>query len=146
MKKLSILLFALIFVGVNINAQENKAETKVKEEVTEVDPASLAQAQLEAYNAKDIDAFLESYADDVKVYNFPDQLTMEGKEAMRPIYTRMFANVEDLHCEVINRMVLGNKVIDHEKITGFVKDDYFYAIAIYTIEANKIAEVRFLKP
>ena len=36
----------------------------------EITPESLAQKQLIGYNARDIEAFLEPYADDVEIYTF----------------------------------------------------------------------------
>lgn len=146
MKKGILTILACLFLVSNLTAQESKQDSIVSNKPNKLDPAILAQQQLDGYNARDIEAFLKPYAEDVKIYNFPNELSMEGKETMRPIYTEMFEKVKDLHCEVTNRMVLGNKVIDHEKITGFIEGDYYYAIAIYTIENNKISEVRFLKP
>ncbi len=108
-------------------------------------PEKLVRQQLEAYNARDIDAFLEPYADDLEVYNFPNNISGKGKENIRPQYESMFANLTDLNCEVVNRMVLGNTVIDHEKITGFPNTEYFEAIAIYKIENDKIAQVYFIR-
>ncbi|MEN0047290.1 MAG: hypothetical protein AAF806_09550 [Bacteroidota bacterium] len=43
-------------------------------------PKDLAQEQLDAYNNRDIDAFLIPYADSVKIYNFPNTLIMNSKE------------------------------------------------------------------
>ena len=80
-------------------------------------PRDLAQRQLNAYNARDIDAFLEPYADDVELYDLPDKLIMKGKEAMRNAYGKKFAKLPALHCELMNRMVIGNTVVDHERVT-----------------------------
>ncbi|MBL3655162.1 nuclear transport factor 2 family protein [Fulvivirga sp. 2943] len=107
-------------------------------------PEMLAQKQLNAYNARDIEAFLEPYAEDVKVYEFPNKLTMEGKEAMRKAYSGMFEKVTNLHCELVNRIVQGNTVIDQESVTGF-GEDKFEAIAVYKVKDGKIAEVYFLR-
>jgi len=99
---------------------------------------------LNAYNARDIDAFLESYSEDVKIFSFPNQLQSEGKEAMRQGYANMFENTPDLHCELVNRIVSGNTVIDQELVTGF-SNGPVKAIAIYKIKNHKIAEVYFVK-
>ena len=40
----------------------------------------MAQRQLIAYNIRNIEAFLEPYADDVEIYLYPDKLLMKGKE------------------------------------------------------------------
>ena len=107
-------------------------------------PEELAQQQLNGYNARDIDAFLEPYSEDVKIYGFPNKLQVEGKEAMRKGYANMFQNTPDLHCELINRIVQGDTVIDHEKVTGF-KNGPLNAVAIYKIKEGKIAEVYFIQ-
>ncbi|MEL6988875.1 MAG: amidohydrolase family protein, partial [Bacteroidota bacterium] len=75
--------------------------------ITKSSPEELAQQQLNAYNLRDIDAFLEPYSDTVKIFGFPDQPMMEGKEAMRKGYEGMFENTPNLHCKLLNRIVQG---------------------------------------
>ena len=105
----------------------------------------LAQQQLEGYNKRDIDLFLEPYSDSVEVYNFPNQMTMKGKEEMRVAYSGLFKNAPNLHCKLVSRMVHGNQVIDQELVTGFSNGMSIRAVAIYVIEDGKIAKVYFLK-
>ena len=108
-------------------------------------PEQLAQEQLDAYNARDIDAFLAPYSDSVEIYNFPNQINGKGKENIRPGYANMFQNSPDLHCELVNRIVLGNTVIDQEKVTGIPGLELLEAIAIYKIKDGKIAQVYFIR-
>lgn len=108
-------------------------------------PESLVQQQLDGYNARDIEGFLEPYAEDVEIFNFPDQPSGKGKANIRPRYERMFEQTPALHCELVNRMVLGNTVIDQEKVTGFPDGNILEAIAIYKIRNNKIAQVYFIR-
>jgi imidazolonepropionase-like amidohydrolase len=108
-------------------------------------PEALAQRQLNAYNARDIDAFLEPYADDVEIYNHPNELTYKGKEAMRKRYGEMFAKLPALHCELVNRTVMGNTVIDHERVTFGPARPAVEAIAIYKVENGKISRVYFVR-
>ena len=105
----------------------------------------LVQQQLQSYNSRDIDAFLEPYGENVEVYNFPNNISGKGKNYMKTNYKRLFSDSPSLHCEVINRMVLGNIVIDHEKITGLRGMNTIEAIAIYEIENDKIIKVYFIK-
>lgn len=110
--------------------------------------ARLAEAQLVAYNRRDIEAFLKPYSDTVKVYGSLSELQYQGIEAMRKTYTGWFNSLESLHCEVVNRIVVGNSVVDHEqcqfKRPGQPAKE-MEAIAIYKIWDNKIQEVYFLK-
>ena len=119
-----------------------KAQKEIKTITTL--PEQLAQAQLDAYNGHDLEAFLKPYAEDVKVYQFPNTLQFEGKETMRKNY-QFLEKTPDLHCELVNRIVEGNTVIDHENVTIDKDKPPFKAIAIYKIKDGKIAEVYFIQ-
>ena len=106
-------------------------------------PSALAQRQLNAYNLRNIDAFLEPYADDVEVYNYPNDLRFKGKETMRKGYSKIFDNTPNLHCELLGRIVQGNIVIDKEKVR--FGDKVMEAIAIYHVENDKIKKVYFIQ-
>jgi len=101
----------------------------------------LVQQQLNAYNAHDLDAFLEPYAEDVELYEFPGKLIMKGKDAMRKDY-EFITKVPKLYCKVQKRIIQGNMVIDHEEVSGFGPKP-LYAVAIYVIEFGKITKVYF---
>ena len=105
----------------------------------------LVQQQLNGYNARDIDAFLAPYSDDIEIYDFPDKLRKKGKDHIRNGYVNMFNNTPNLHCELKNRIILGNTVVDQEFITGFGNKDPLEALAIYKIEHGKIAKVYFVQ-
>jgi len=111
--------------------------------VSEVSPEAIVQKQLEAYNTRDIDAFLDTYSDNIKLYNFPEQLTTDGKDALRNGFSRFFKNTSDLHCEIKNRIIKGNKVIDEEYVTA--NGQHFTAVAIYEITNNQISKVTFIR-
>jgi imidazolonepropionase-like amidohydrolase len=109
-----------------------------------VTPEILAQQQLNAYNARNIDAFLAPYSDSVAIYSFNGQLLMQGKDQMRKGYEGMFEKITNLHCQLVNRIVQGNVVIDQESVTGFGPQP-LKAIAVYTIEKGKIQQVHFIQ-
>ena len=110
--------------------------------IIEDTPEALAQRQLNAYNSGNIEAFLEPYADDVEIYTFPDQLMFKGKDIMRTSYSQMFKAMPDLHCELENRIIQGNVVIDEERVQ--FGDKILEATAIYHIENGKIQKVFFI--
>ncbi|WP_299438876.1 amidohydrolase family protein [uncultured Aquimarina sp.] len=115
---------------------------KVKNLIEET-PEQVVQRQVNAYNARNIDAFMDTYADDIKIYNFPEKLSMSGKEEMRKSFHNMFEKVPNLYCEIKNRIVLGNKVVDREYVRFGEK--YSSVIAIYEITDGKISKVTFLQ-
>lgn len=112
-----------------------------KEELLPVTPEILAQQQLNAYNAGNLEAFLAPYSDSVKIYDQASgKLYMQGKEAMRTSYGKLFKMAPELHCQVVKRIVSGNTVVDEERVTG-MQDKPVTAVVIYTIERNKIVKV-----
>ena len=55
---------------------------------------------------------------------------------MRKLYSEIFKNTPNLHCELINRIVQGNTIIDKECVLFGEKT--LETVAIYYIENNKI--------
>jgi imidazolonepropionase-like amidohydrolase len=121
----------------------NKGVVFNPEKIIEETPTALAQRQLNAYNCRNIDAFLEPYSEDVEIYNYPDKLMYKGKEQMRKTYSKKFENTPNLHCELLGRIVQGNVVIDKERVQ--FGDKIVEATAIYHIENDKIKKVYFIK-
>ena len=105
---------------------------------------AVVQAQLEAYNARDLDAFIATYADDVKLFELPEKLLSEGTAAMREQYGTLFKD-ERLHATIVKRIVMADTVVDHERVRltfpqgpGTVE-----AIAIYEVRDGRITKVWF---
>ncbi|WP_420317499.1 nuclear transport factor 2 family protein [Ekhidna sp.] len=105
-------------------------------------PEELANEQLEAYNAQDIEAFLIPYSDSVEVFDGSGDLLYKGKETMRSQYAGMFERTPNLNCNLLNRISVGSTVIEHEEVT--FGDRKIYAIVMYKVAENKIQEVHFL--
>ena len=101
----------------------------------------LAQQQLNAYNAHDLEAFLEPYAEDVEIYQFPDKLQMKGKAEMRQQY-QFVKTTPGLHSNLLNRIVQRNMVIDQEEVM-LGEGRKIYGTAIYMVEGGKIRKVYF---
>lgn len=108
-------------------------------------PADVAQGQLDAYNAQDLDAFCRFFSDDVVLADLNGAVSGQGADALRARYAKLFAENPQNHAELLGRMVVGKVVIDHERITRSPDTAPFDAAAIYTIADGKIARVDFLK-
>ena len=104
------------------------------------------QRQLEAYNAHDLTRFVAEYADDVRVYRMPAaEPALAGKAAFAAHYANHRFNNKALHAEVVARIVSGNKVVDHERITG-LGPQVVEAIAVYEVVGGVIRTVWFFSP
>ena len=103
-----------------------------------MNPEAVIQRQLDAYNAHDLERFLACYAETVRVYRPPAvEPAVAGKSAFGTFYATQRFNRAGLHAEIVKRMVLGNKVIDHERITG-AREHPFEVAVVYDIAGGLI--------
>jgi imidazolonepropionase-like amidohydrolase len=107
-------------------------------------PEALVQRQLNAYNARDLEAFAATYADDVQVVGLDGKVQLRGMTDFKNDYRDMFVKLTKLHCQVVKRIVRGSFVIDEESVTG-VRPEPLRAVAIYEIRNGRIAVVRFIQ-
>ncbi len=113
----------------------------------EVPPLSIeniVQQQIEFYNAGNIEGFASTYADAITVYTFPDNtVTLSGKQALIERYTKTFK--KNMHAEIKNRSIVGNKVIDWEFATNGLTGETVSLMAIYEVDNNLISKVWFIR-
>lgn len=62
---------------------------------------------------------------------------------MKNTYAGMFLRVPNLYCEIEKRIVLGNKIIDKEKVR--MGKETIHAVAVYEVEKGKIKKVTFIR-
>lgn len=112
--------------------------------MTHLDPAAVVQAQLDAYNAKDIDALMRTYAPDARQFTLHGPLLAEGVAQIRPRYEARFAE-PDLHARLLSRTVLGNFVTDLEVVTrNFPEGEgSVEMLCIYEVVDGRIARASF---
>ena len=96
--------------------------------------AALIQSQLDAYNAKDIDALLATYAPDALQRTLDGTVLAQGRAALRERFLSRFAE-PDLHARLLSRTCMGAVVVDHELITRNFQD------GVGTVEMLCIYEV-----
>ncbi|MCL2559230.1 MAG: nuclear transport factor 2 family protein [Turicibacter sp.] len=103
-------------------------------------------AQLAAYNNRDIEKFIVNFSVDCVVEDGEGNVLMVGRSAMYESYKKMFAVSPDLHCRLASRVVVGQYVLDEERVTGRNGiDGEGHVVAVYRIENEEIVHVRFLR-
>jgi hypothetical protein len=109
--------------------------------------ADLATAQLAAYNAKDLDAFCDCYAEDVRVLDADGRPTLEGLAAFRERYAGLFAGWEAIGATVSTRLLLEPHVVDDEAWWRSRPGEHQAGRVLvrYTARAGRIAIVEFLR-
>lgn len=113
----------------------------------EMTPEQVVQKQLETYNQRDINGFMSLIAENVTFHAFSDgKITMAGASACKEFYSNLFEASPNLHSTVLQRTIFGNKIIDHERITGRNGNkDIVELILIYEIEKELITKVTVLR-
>lgn len=98
------------------------------------DVLSPVQGQFEAYNARDLECFLQYFHEDVIVYRaHQPQAAIVGKANLADFYRTQRFNLPTLKAELLSRTTMGNKVFDFERITG---------VAAAPVEMAAVFEVR----
>lgn len=108
-------------------------------------PAEIVQAQFDAYNAQDVEAFCRFYADDAVLASHNGAVLAEGLEAVRARHVNLFKTHPQNKATLINRIAFGDIVIDHEDVERAPGGERFQVAAIYAVKNGKIARVDFAR-
>ena len=108
-------------------------------------PFDVVRAQLDAYNAKDIEGFMRYWAKDARMYAHPDTLLCEGHAAIRARHADRFRE-PDLYARLIDRQVIGDTVIDRERVTRTFPEGRgeIDVVGIYEVKDGLITRVWFI--
>lgn len=107
-------------------------------------PETIVQNQLNAYNAKDLDAWLATYAVDAKQFALGGELLAAGHAAIRARTAPRFTE-PNLFAKLLSRTVIGNVVIDHEEVTRTFPEGpgHVELVCIYQVAHGKIQSATF---
>ncbi len=105
---------------------------------------TLVQRQLDAYNNKDIDGWLNTYATDAQQFNLHGECTASGHDEMRQRIAVRFEE-PDLYAKLLSRIVMDNIVVDHEVITRNFAEGKgeIEMLCIYEIQNDLIVKASF---
>ncbi|GAB3456320.1 nuclear transport factor 2 family protein [Massilia terrae] len=112
--------------------------------MTSTSPLAVVQAQLDAFNAKDLDALMRAYAPDAEQFTLHGERIAKGHEDLRARYTIRFAE-PDLHARLLSRTVMGGFVTDLELITRNFPEGVgtLEMLCVYEVKDGRIARASF---
>lgn len=97
---------------------------------------------MSAYNRHDLDAFLETYAEGVELFTYPDKSLGRGKQHLRSIFEPMFE--EGLvQVTVHHQLAKDSYVVNHETVDDGDKQTEY--ISVYEVRGDLIRSVRFVR-
>lgn len=132
--RIFVLTFSLFF-GFQLAAQEN------------IDALKVVQMQLDAYNQRDLKTFASLFSEDITfVEHSNGKPSISGKAQLLERFGSFFQASPELRSNLAGRLVMGNKVIDHEKITGARgSDDIYELMVVYEIHEGLISKVTTIR-
>jgi uncharacterized protein (TIGR02246 family) len=105
----------------------------------------LAQKQLDAYNAQDLETYVSCFAEDCVISGLNGAATETSRDAIKARYAKAFAAFPRNKAYLKGRVATGNIVVDHELVIRAPGGEQFEIIAIYTFRDGLIARVDFAK-
>ena len=103
---------------------------------------SIVQAQVDAYNRHDIEAFTATYSEDATYTRLDSgEVVIAGRLDVRKAFGDLFVANPSVHVEITNRITLGRYVIDREVITGREGQPTGHVVAIYEVVDGLIRRV-----
>src|SRR5258706_1467197 len=106
---------------------------------------AIAQKQLDAYNAQDLESYVSFFAPDCVVSGLNGVPTETSRDALQARYAKAFAQFPQNKAVLKNRIAVGNSVVDHELVIRSPSGEQFEIIAIYTFKDGLISRVDFAK-
>lgn len=109
-------------------------------------PEQVVAHQLDAYNARDIDMFMDFWDLEAEIYQHPDTLLAKGYGDIRARHVVRFLE-PDLKAHLISRVVIGNKVVDTERVTRNFPNGKgeIDVVGIYDVQGGHIKKAWFIQ-
>jgi NADH-quinone oxidoreductase subunit E len=85
-------------------------------EVDRMSNLDVAQKQLDAYNAQDLETYVSYFAPDCVISGLNGTPTETSRDAIKARYAKAFAQFPQNKAELKNRIAVGNTVVDHELV------------------------------
>ncbi|MES2594761.1 MAG: nuclear transport factor 2 family protein [Verrucomicrobiota bacterium] len=105
------------------------------------DPTSIVQRQLDAYNARDLEELMATYADDAQLFEHPSTLLASGAAILRERFELRFQE-RNLHAQLLSRVVMGQTVVDYEEVSRTFPEGpgKIRLMMVYEVRDDKIAK------
>jgi hypothetical protein len=105
----------------------------------------VVDAFIAAYNAHDATTFAAQFAEGANAYEHPGELAQEGPAGLEAYYARRFQELPYLRTEILHRIVIGDYVIDHERVQRAADQEPFDTLAINLVRDGKIQRLDIVR-
>jgi hypothetical protein len=88
---------------------------------------------LDAYNALDSIRFASYFCEDATVYEHPGKIMLHNRAEIQLHYKKIFNEYPLNQAEVLNRIILGARVVDHERIIRHPEESPIDVVVLYEL-------------
>ena len=127
-------IFVMFFLSLSFGiAQEQKITPT---------PLEIVNQRMALCNQHNFEGFIKLYAEDVRIYTYPDKLLGTGTEKITSIFKPKFV-AKSIQVRIVGQMNNGSHVINHEIVTEDGKETKY--VSIYEVRDGLITSVRFVR-
>lgn len=112
---------------------------------TPASPEEVVRAYTDAANRHDLEAFLALYAPSIRKFRFPGEMTSEGIEHNRAVYSKAFPAAPRLQIEILQLFSVGDKVVVHDRVTGRPDGKTAEEITVYQVQDGRITNIVYVE-
>lgn len=128
--KYSIIVFAILLLPGSLAAQNKQADMSIEKKVMQI---------FEYSNTQNWAELRETCADTMKMYSLSGAVIMNNPDDLIAYFKSNYAKFPNERSKIEKLMMLGNKAIIKEKITGHETNEAIYDVLIFEFKENKIA-------
>ena len=139
----STLLLSLVVIACRPGERGSRAGNSEEEQSSAAE--QVVRQQYDAYNRHDIEAFVAAHAPDVRAYRFPDSLILQGRDALRQRFAKLFADAPKVHADIDARMTHGDFVVWKETATGMPGGKTNTGIFVWEVHDGKITRIMAIR-
>jgi hypothetical protein len=122
-----------------VQAEQNRRSGYLKNNAQVIDSLVVA------YNSHDARAFADHFSENAWHGNLHADTFQEGREAIFQRYVEVFARFPQNRTEVLHRIVVGDYVIDHERVRRSASMAAFDVVAVYTVKQGQITRLEMIR-
>ena len=134
---------AVCFVVCNIGHGAEGAKNVPEDELATSTALDAVKRRIDAFNKHDLDSYLNAHHENVRIYEYPEELIGEGRSHLRrifgPLLEEGIGSIDVVYQAVVDRTVVSEEILNYGEAP-------IHIVVVYTVENNVISGLRLIEP